>query len=98
MKSRSDRRRQDVSLFRCFGALGAAPEVVFQCLPFFGREPVKDVIVQDFFCQMPNGEIPSSVLLIQCGCRGNPLPFDTSRLSERMLLRREDGGTGSTGN
>jgi hypothetical protein len=47
---------------------------------------------------VPNGKARSSVLLIDCGFSGNPFPFDTFRLSERMLLTREDDGTGSTGN
>jgi hypothetical protein len=50
IESRSDPRSQALSLFGCFGALGAAIEVLFQRLPFVGGESVKDVIVQDFFC------------------------------------------------
>jgi hypothetical protein len=46
---------------------------------------------------VPNGKIRSSVLLIDCGFRDNPFPFDTFRLSQRMPLSREDGGTGAAG-
>jgi len=97
MKSRSHRRGQAVSLSRCFGTLRAAAEVMFHCLPFVGGESVKDMIIEDFFCQVPSGKIGISVLPPAYGFGGNLFPFDTFRLSERMLLSREDGGAGSTG-
>jgi hypothetical protein len=98
MKSRSDRRGQDVSLSRYFATLRAAAEVMFHCLPFVGGESVKDIIIEDFFCQVSSSGIRSSVLPSECGFRGNPAPFDTFRVSKRMPLTREDGGTGATGN
>ena len=97
IKSCSDRRSQDLLLFARFRALGAAIEVVFHPLPFVGGESVKDVIVQDFFRDVPSAKIGLSVLLPAHGFEGNLFPFDTLRLSERMLLSHEDGGAGSTG-
>jgi len=98
IEGRSDPRGEDLSLFGCFGALRAAFEVVFHCLSVAQGKSVEDVIVQDFFCQVPNCGIRPSALLIDYGRRSNPFTFDTACVSERILLTRENGGAGSTGN
>ena len=94
IKGRSEPRGQDLLFFGSFGALRAA---VIQRLLFVGGKAVKDVIVQDFFPDVPSAKIGLSVLPPARGFGGNLFPFDTFRLFERMLLSREDGGAGSTG-
>ena len=61
-KRGSDPSGQSLALLNCFGALRAATEVVFHWLPFVAREPVKDVIVKRFFCQVLKGEIRPAFL------------------------------------
>jgi len=61
IKSCSDRRGQNLLLFACFRAPGTAIEVVFHALPFIGGESVKDVIVQDFFRDVPSAKMGLSV-------------------------------------
>jgi len=70
--------------------------VVFYRLTFGYGEPIKDVIIQRFICQVPQGKIRSAFLPSDFGLGDNPLPIDASHFFKRVFLGGEDARTRST--
>jgi hypothetical protein len=59
-------------------------------LAFVTAESIKELIVHSLFCYVLQGKHRSSFLPPEFRLGANPSSFDASRLSERMLLSRED--------